>query len=126
MVLEGSFPGFLTGTKLFLSLVDNNGPKIKPLASGPTITSGVQFKFLMSFTILSIISVRSRLSDSIGVMSLNKIPFIGKSGTVLIVFFSSCKRLSAKKTTSGYERVPQSKLNKLWYSIYVSVSKIAE
>ena len=42
IVEEGNFPGFLTGMNPIPNFAANNGPKIKPRASGPTIASGFQ------------------------------------------------------------------------------------
>lgn len=83
-VSYGNFPGLRIGTKLIPSLAANNGPKMKPRASGPTTASGRQPRPSISSAKRSMISDMRPGSLSTGVMSRNMIPSIGKSGTVRI------------------------------------------
>src|SRR5689334_16990211 len=80
MVLKGSLPFLRTGTKPVLSLVAAAAAKMKPRASMPTTAStdpGENFSVSKSTA-----PVNSRASASTGVMSLNWMPALGKSGTL--------------------------------------------
>jgi len=78
-------PGFLTGTKPHPSRSASKGPKMKPLASGPTMTSGSHSSCWRSLTNRSVMEDNRPGAARTGVMSRNWIPSIGKSGTVLTV-----------------------------------------
>ncbi len=77
-VFQGSLPSFLTGMNPALSLSATGAAKMKPRASMPTTLS-----ICLSLTVSvskSMASCRSEGSESMGLMSLNRIPFFGKSG----------------------------------------------
>src|SRR5208282_5927255 len=79
MVLKGSLPFLRTGTKPACNFVAAAAAKMNPRASMPTTAStepGLNFSVSRS-----IAPENSRASASTGVMSLNWMPGLGKSGT---------------------------------------------
>ena len=110
---EGSFPGFLTGINPIPKCAASNEPKIKPRDSGPRMRSGFQLFFSKIRENSSVISFKSFPSESMGEMSRNIIPSMGKFGMVRIDFsrvvLISVDILIARKRRGGPTQGPSAR-----------------